>query len=65
MQIHDVTIRDVFEGRNWRLTSSTGRRIADWKIEVASVFADTDEVVYSALSVSETGEVRALLRGAR
>jgi hypothetical protein len=61
MRIRDVTIRDVFEGRNWRLTSSTGRRIVEWKIEVASVFADTDEIVYSALSVYVTGEVRALL----
>jgi hypothetical protein len=63
MRIRDVTIQDVAAGKNWRLKSDTDidQSMQDWEIEDCTSFSPTDEVVYSALSVCETGEVRPLL----
>jgi hypothetical protein len=63
MRIRDVTIEAVAAGKNWRLKSGgdTSPNIVDWEIEECSAFRSSDTVVYSALAVFETGEVRPLL----
>ena len=61
MRIRDVTPEDVVAGRNWRIKDDSGPSMVDWEIETCSDFHGGDSVVYSALAVFETGEVRPLL----
>jgi hypothetical protein len=63
MRIRDVTVGDVAAGRNWRLkrVDDVPDDIVEWEIEDCSVFQLNDEVVYSALSTFEDGEVRPAL----
>jgi len=63
MRIRDIRVKDVAAGRNWRLRSATDvyQNMPDWEIEECSTFRPTDTVVYSALAVRRTGEVRPLV----
>jgi hypothetical protein len=61
MRIRDVEIDDVAAGRNWRLKDGAASDMIDWEIEACPAFRADDTVVYSALAVFETGEVRPLL----
>ena len=63
MRIREVTVEDVAAARNWRLkpVDDLPDNIVDWEIEKCSDFHVSDEVVYSALSLFEGGEVRPAL----
>lgn len=61
MRIRDVRVEDVVAGRNWRLKDDSGPSMVDWEIDACTAFHASDTVVYSALAVFETGEVRPLL----
>jgi hypothetical protein len=61
VRIRDVEVEDVIAGRNWRLKDDAAPEMVDWEIETCSDFRASDTVVYSALAVFETGEVRPLL----
>lgn len=61
MKIRDVRIDDIVAGRNWRLKDDSEPNMVDWEIAPCSDSRAGDTVVYSALAVFETGEVRPLL----
>lgn len=61
MRIRDVKSGDVAAGRNWRLKDDASSSMMDWEIEECSTFRTGDTVVYSALALFLTGEVRPLL----
>jgi hypothetical protein len=61
MRIRDVRVADVIAGRNRRLKDDTASDMVDWEIEACSDLDVSETVVYSALTVFETGEVRPIL----
>lgn len=61
MRIRDVRIEDVAAGRNWRLKDDSAFSMIDREIEDYAALCSGDVVVYSALAVFDTGEVRPLL----
>lgn len=61
MRIRDVTIEEIEAGKHWRLKDGTSSSIVDWEIEEGPMFRADETVVYSALAVMTTGEVRPLL----
>lgn len=61
MRIKDVRIDDVWSGKNWRAISEFEADLVDIEIEECSSWSPEDTVVYSALAVARTGDVRPLL----
>jgi len=62
MQIKDLTQADIRSGRNWRLVEpdsvfDESRPMEEWRIQPAATFTAEDEIVYSALWVTDTGIV--------
>jgi len=61
MRIRDITLSDVANGRNWRLTGQGNDRLEqpmeEWPIEPAPVLQGDDLAVYSAVYVLEDGTV--------
>ncbi len=61
MRIRDIGIRDVAAGMNWRLIDDFLPSIVEWEVEECTDFQLADTIVYSGLTVFETGEVRPIL----
>ena len=61
MKIRDVPVADGIAGRNWRLLDDAHDCLLNWEIESCSELRAEENVVYSALTVLETGEVRPIL----
>jgi hypothetical protein len=66
MQIRDLTVADIRAGHNWRLVEpdssfDENRPMEEWRIQAASRFTEDDEIVYSALWVTDGGIVTPLV----
>src|SRR5688572_11740984 len=61
MLIRDISLQEVKAGRVWRVVDDRRLEMIDWVIEPVSSARDDETVVYSALAVLRSGEVRPLL----
>ena len=66
MKIRDITLKDIRDGKNWRLVPETNDwfelPLEEWgPIGEASDFSPTDQIVYSGITVYEDGNVRAIV----
>jgi len=65
-QIKDLTLADIRAGTNWLLAEpdslfDPGAPVEDWRILPAASFSQDDEIVYSALTVTDAGVVTPLV----
>jgi hypothetical protein len=61
MLIRDISMKEVKAGRTWRVADSHGLEMLDWTIEPVADSGNDDTIVYSALAVLRTDDVRPLL----
>jgi hypothetical protein len=67
MQIRDITLADIRAGKNWRFTPSHDEPWFDAPMEEWGPLTETDQftaedhIVYSALSVTRSGNVDAIV----
>ena len=64
MKIRDITLQENKEGKNWKVFPSRSENvpIEEWDIESSDSFNSDDNVAYSALFVTEDGQVTPLLQ---
>ena len=67
MQIKDITIEDIRQGKNWKAQSAEdfaweNSPLEDLPIVAATEFEPEDIVIYSALAVYDDGEVKPLVQ---
>src|ERR687891_85700 len=62
MKIRDITLEDIRNGKNWKLVNprefSGIPALEDLSIEECESFRPEDYVVYSAMFVTDSGEVQ-------
>jgi len=66
MKIGDIAVADVLRGKTWRFVPAPDeafdRPMEEWYgVEDAHGLEPTDSVLYSGVSVSDTGEIRPIL----
>lgn len=64
MKIKEILLDDIRKGSNWKLTcveNELDLPVEEWSIEHCDHFNLEDNIVYSGISVTDSGEVKALV----
>lgn len=61
MHIREISVQDIKSGLVWRIADDSEQEMKEWEIEPITIARDDDTIVYSALAVLRSGDVRPLL----